>query len=138
MFFNCFFCSGVRTDLFAAKLPNFPSGQSVLSATWATVPVSLGPSSAYNQARVRFGYGENGNPANLYCTPRAESCVASSAAPAPYGFVTSDGPAWQTCSSGCTINVPAIPGRVLYYAVERFNSSTLALSTSSLQTVANP
>jgi hypothetical protein len=138
MFFNCFYCSGVRTDVYAAQLPPFPNGQAVNTGTWAYVPVTLGPSVAYDQARIRFGYAENGAAGSFYCTNRAEACVISSAAAAPFSYITSDGAAYQTCSGGCTITIPAVPGRMVYYVIDRKNSSSGVTATSPLQIVANP
>ena len=135
--FNCIWCNGVRSELFMAQLPPFPAGQPSSSQNFVSVPVQLGTSSAYNQARVRFGYAENGATSNYYCTPRAETCVASSAL-SPFSYITSDGAGYQTCSGGCTINIPAIPGRVLYYVVDRHNSTSGVTVSSDIKTVANP
>ena len=70
-------------------------------------------------AVVQFGYGENG-PTGLRCTTRQETCVAvsSSIDPAnPFYFEQIDTYAGASCVLGCTITIPALPGRVLYYRV---------------------
>ncbi len=135
--FSCNWCNGYRSDIFMAKLPPFPSGQPVSSNNFVPVSVNLGPSAAYDQARVRFGYVEDGgNPSNFYCTQRADACMTSSAV-SPFAFV-SEGAAWASCSSGCTITVPSIPGRVLYYVVDRRNSSSGQVSTSEMRISAAP
>jgi hypothetical protein len=139
MFFNCFYCSGVRTDVYAAQLPNFPSGQvaTTLAGGFVTIPFTLPPSGAYDQARVRFGYAENGTPSTnaLYCTPRADGCT-SSLSVSPFAFL-SENNGWQTCNTGCTVSVAAIPGRMLYHVIERRNSNSGLVSTSDLRVIAN-
>ncbi len=70
-------------------------------------------------ARVRFGYSENGLPGSFYCTARQEACVTGGS---PYSFV-SESPQWQACTGGCSIQVPAIPGRVLFYAIDTQDGS---------------
>lgn len=72
-------------------------------------------------ARVRFGYGENGTPSQMYCTARPESCVTDTSV-SPYALLTTDAASLvpvSSCASGCTINVPAIPMREMYYRIER-------------------
>ena len=73
------------------------------------MPVTLGPAQNWIQARVRFGYGENGNPASFYCTTRQENCSTTTNSSMPFAY-ESEGPVWQSCSAGCTIQVPALPG----------------------------
>ncbi len=136
--FSCNWCDGYRSDLFIALLPPFPAERPAKNVRngFVDVDVKLAAEPAYDQARVRFGYGENGDPANFYCTQRADACMTSNAV-APFAFV-SEGAAWTPCSSGCTLSVPAIPGRVLYYAVDRKNASSGTVSTSETHIAVNP
>ena len=137
--FDCNWCNLYRSDIFAAKLPPFPAGQSVTNVGTSFIPltINLPPSSTYDQARVRFGYAESsGNPANLYCTARADGCVTSTSI-APFAFL-SESNGYQSCSAGCTITVPGLPGRFLYYVVDRQNSGSSAVSSSPMQAVSNP
>lgn len=136
-FFNCIWCDGVRSELFMAKLPPFPSGQPLYSQGFVPLTVSLEASTQYDQARIRFGYVENGgNPSNFYCTQRADGCMTSTVS-TPFAFL-SENAAWATCSSGCTITVPSIPGRVLYYVIDRQNSSSGVVDTSDVRTSVTP
>lgn len=137
--FDCNWCNGYRSDMFMAKLPPFPSEQPTTNVGTAFIPVtvSLDPSAQFDQARVRFGYVENGgSPSNFYCTPRADACMTSSTI-TPFAFI-SEGAAWASCASGCNINVPAVPGRVLYYVVDRKNSTSGQTSMSEMRTSVNP
>jgi hypothetical protein len=115
-FMQGYWLDGVRNDLLIAKLPPWPNPLDVTTnrSTFVTQTVSLG-SSANQEARVRFGYAENGPPASFFCTARQEACSTGGT---PYSF-ESENPQWQTCSGGCSISIPAISGRVLYFAIDR-------------------
>jgi hypothetical protein len=108
---------------FAMKIPPSPSSDTVTRAAGVPIYVTLTGVSG-DTVRIALGYAENGNPASYYCTTRLEACYTTSAptTTAPFLFA-SDTQAYTTCSSGCTIPVPAIPGRKLYYQVHRKNGS---------------
>ena len=77
------------------------------------------PASPGDRIRIAFGYAENGDPANLYCTTRQETCWTSAAATDPNPFVfAGEAQHKVACGSGCTVTIPAIPGRILFYQVE--------------------
>jgi hypothetical protein len=100
----------------------------------------LSASPNFDVARIRFGYAENGgNPAAFYCTARQEDCstTTNASASSPFAF-ESESPVWASCSAGCSVVVPALPGRIVYYVVDRKNSSTGALETSQMNTAVNP
>jgi hypothetical protein len=118
--FACNWCDGVRNELLMAKLPPLPSDAEQPGNDFQLVTVNFGPNSNLNSARVRFGYAENGHPSLFYCTTRHESCSTTTDSSMPFAY-ESEGPGWQSCSAGCTIQVPALPGRVLYYAIDRRN-----------------
>jgi hypothetical protein len=140
--FSCQWCGGVRTDLFMAKLPPFPRSTKATGggSTFQPVSVTLGASASMDLARVRFGYAENGgNPATFYCTPRQEDCstTANAGASSPFAF-ESESPVWTSCSGGCSITVPALSGRIVYYVIDRKNSTTGTVETSGMMTAVNP
>ncbi|HVW10994.1 MAG TPA: hypothetical protein VHC90_20560 [Bryobacteraceae bacterium] len=116
-FLEGYWLNGVRNDLMIAKLPPWPNPQDVTvnRTNFINQSVQVGASQNLPNARVRFGYTENGNASDFFCTARQEACVAAGA---PYSFI-SESAGWQACTNGCTISVPAIPGRVLFYAVDR-------------------
>ncbi|HEY4089728.1 MAG TPA: hypothetical protein VGM43_27565 [Bryobacteraceae bacterium] len=118
-----YWLDGVRNDLMIAKLPPWPNPQDVTvnRTNFIQQSVQIGAGQNLTSARVRFGYTENGNVSDFFCTARQETCVtagSASSANTPYWFI-SENQGWQSCSSGCTVSVPAIPGRVLFYAVDR-------------------
>lgn len=85
------------------------------------VNVPAGPVGT-NNAIIRFGYLEYGTSTNYYCTTRAEECVAGTTVPI-FAFPsdgtgnTEAGLTGTACSSGCTINIPGLSGRLMYYQV---------------------
>lgn len=116
LFFAGNWVNGVRQDLFAVQMPLWPNpqDQSTNRSQFVTVPIQIGGNSGLPKVRVRFGYAENGAASSYYCTPRADTCIANGS---PFAY-NSASPAWVACSSGCTVSIPAIPGRVLYYSVD--------------------
>jgi hypothetical protein len=136
--FACNWCDGVRNELFMTKLPTLPSSTNMTSPQndFQPLVVKLGPSSELDLARVRFGYGENGNPTSFYCTTRQENCSTTTNTSMPFAY-ESEVPVWQTCSTGCSITVPVVPGRVLYYVVDRKSSSNGRIQVGETQAKAS-
>jgi hypothetical protein len=100
------------------------SESSTSANDFVKIPVTIGAIAGANQVRVRFGYSDTGaTGASFYCTSRAEDCLTDTAS-VPFAF-EGDTLTPAACTNGCTINVPAIQGRILKYRVERLNSGTL-------------
>lgn len=107
------------TDMIV-RLPPAGPYDSIDRTQWQAVTVAV-PAGLVAAAAVRFWYGETG-----YCTNRTENCYAVAAAlnsanAFAYQHEVSGG---VSCASGCTVAVPAISGRVLYWQL--VNASTLA------------
>jgi hypothetical protein len=126
--------SWLFTDLAAGsgtlKLIKIPPRQrdSVNRTTYVPISVSLPAVPGVDNAIVEFGYGENGDPGSFYCTARQEACVAQSAtidASQPFYFATTEAASitGMRCGSGCTVTIPGMPGKVVYYAVVSRDSS---------------
>ena len=85
-----------------------------------------------NNAIVEFGYQEYGAPQLINCTTRNDACIATASA-VPYGnqpfYFASENPAGASCASGCTIAIPAISQRVLYYQVTYRAANNTVLSS---------
>lgn len=116
---------GVGPWHLAYRMPPPPTDDGVDRQNFINVPVKLPAGMAYG--RVRFGYVENGLATQYYCTARAEACVTDSSL-APFAFISSDTLTPTSCSSGCTINVPALSGRMLYYVWERSQNGSTWIS----------
>jgi hypothetical protein len=133
----------VRTDWLALRI-DAPPPEDVPSVNRTTfVPVNLtyqGVPFASN-VRARFGYAENGGDL-LQCAVYAQDCsteIPSNAPNDPYSF-TNEVVTRQACANGanCTITVPSLPNRILYYVVDRLDSNGNVLQTSLMQAVAVP
>jgi hypothetical protein len=141
MFCPGYWLDGVRTEWLAYRIPpTFPTDN--VNRT-SFVPVTLtyqgGPSAS--NIRARFGYLENGGDL-LHCTAYQQDCsteIPSGSPSDPYSF-TNETVTRQGCASGaaCTITVPSLPNRVLYYVVDRLDGSGNVVSTTPLESVAVP
>jgi hypothetical protein len=121
---------GQRTDTFWVKAPPFPGIESNTGSALGATGISLRLGGVPGDAvRVAFGYAENGNAANFYCTSRAETCYTSTSATVANPFAyASETQGYTACSGGCTVQIPAIPGRILYYQVQRQNGASATAS----------
>jgi hypothetical protein len=105
---------GVRTQIYGAKLPSWQT-DSQYRGDFIKVPVKVGGKSG-DVVRVRFGYDTR-----LYCTSRQEACSTGASNGDQFAWI-SEPVTWQPCDNGCTVNVPATAGRILYYIVDRKDS----------------
>ena len=116
------------------KIPPMPSADSINRASFIGVPVQIGSVPATTAAAaVKFGYSPT-----LACTSRQEACYATAAAVSeatPFSWAT-EAVAGLSCSSGCTIAIPAISSRVLYYAIEYRNSGGSVIAIGPTQVTA--
>lgn len=128
---------GVRSSILMVKVPPLPEEDTVDRSTYLPVHVAVDPDTASSTARVRFGYAEHGAVGDFYCTSRRESCVSDTLS-SPFAFEKSDSLTPAPCASGCTITVPALPARVLYYRVERLSDAGMVVSTGPTQIYVAP
>ncbi len=117
--FKADWADGVRSEIFMAKLPPFPGGNSIPRNTFVKFPVEIPAGTAY--AEIKFGYMENGSAASYYCTSRQDACTTSGS---PFVFPSIDSRTPLACSGGCTVNVPAIAGRAVYYSIGSSSNGT--------------
>lgn len=112
LIFPVFYANEKGSQIMIAKMPSNILTPSTNRQQFQNVSVNIGPGP---DARIRFGYNDA-----LQCTSRADQCLTTPTPTTadPFMFL-SEGASYTSCSNGCTINIPAIPGRVLYYAVER-------------------
>jgi hypothetical protein len=129
----------MRSNLLV-DLPPFPAMDSVNRGTFIPVTVNLPARAGATNAVVEFGYGPE-----LYCMQRAEKCVATKATvdeSSPFVWPTEaggdTGVSGASCASGCTIAIPAISGKVLYYRWKYRDASNNVLATSGIQVQALP
>ncbi|HSU56765.1 MAG TPA: hypothetical protein VLT36_22090, partial [Candidatus Dormibacteraeota bacterium] len=114
---------GRRSDVMAVKLPPWPALDSLARNNFLPLKVIV-PAEANSDARVEFGYAEYGADEQgepLFCSAeRAERCAAPTSAGTKEPYLwASEHEYWVPCSGGCTVTIPVLSGRVLYYRVQR-------------------
>lgn len=112
MIYPVFYANEKGSSIMLAKMPSNTLTPSINRQQFQNIPVSIGSGP---DARIRFGYDDT-----FKCTSRNDQCLTTpTPTPSDPFMFLSEGASYTSCSSGCTINIPALPGRVLYYAVER-------------------
>jgi hypothetical protein len=129
-------------------MPPFPPADSVDRSTFVPIPVKLTPPPglAVHNVIVQFGYAENGNPGNFYCTSRQEKCITAtvSVGPIPFQYASEGtggvelGITGLACATGCTVAVPALSQRVLYYQVKYRDAANKTLAVGQVEMTAIP
>jgi len=143
LFCPAYWMDGVRTDWLALRIGAFPPDDAPGVNRTNFIPIGVtyqGVPFATN-LRARFGYAENGGDL-LQCTPYGQDCsteIPSGSPNDPFSF-TNEAVTRQACANGasCTITIPSLPNRILYYVVDRLDSNGNVLQTSPLQAVAVP
>ena len=125
-----------RHEKFLVKIPPFPSGDSVNRGTFEPLSIQLGsvPAGTDNIV-VQFGY----NP-DFYCTSRQEACITNQSTineTTPF-YWASEKYSGLPCASGCTVTIPAVPQRVVYYRVQYRNASGTVIATAATAVAAVP
>jgi hypothetical protein len=124
---------GAENSIVSSPLPPFPSSDSYLRNTFVPVTLNLTTPSGLSitNAIVEFGYAEDGAPSSYFCTTRQDICTAASATIGTIPFyLASESPAGISCASSCTIELPGISQRAIYYDVlfRTAGNSTVASS----------
>ena len=124
-----------RPEMWMAKNLPYPPGDSVARGTFVPWPVTVSPPAGLdvNNAVIEFGYQEYGAPQLINCTTRNDACITTStASTVPPGnqpfYFASENPAGAPCATGCTITIPAISQRILYYQIQYRAANNTVLS----------
>jgi hypothetical protein len=137
----------LNKSYFLAKIPPPAPADSYNRLDFIPISISLPALAGATQAFVRFGYAENGPSTSLFCTSRQESCVVGSVStiravnPAnPFYFEKTEAGSWSAaaCSSGCTLNLPGIPQRTVYYQFVYKNNAGSIVYTSPVSATVVP
>ena len=118
---------GVSPAMFAVKLPPWPGGTPQNLSQFVQIPVPVEAQPGMVEARIYFGYAENGPPGNFYCTTRQEACTTGGS---PFAFASETQA--TSCATGCVLTIPAIPRRIVYYEIDGLNSSGKVMSRSPM------
>ena len=132
---------GVRSDNLVMVLPPYPPSDSVSRNTFVPIAVEIPPRGVGSGIAVEFGYAENGPAGSFFCTSRQEACVAVSSTineTTPFYFAQSEAYNGVPCASGCTVTIPALSQRVLYYRWEQLGAAGNVVATSDTYAVVTP
>jgi hypothetical protein len=132
-----------RPEMWMAKNLPYPAPDSVARGTFVPMTVSVKPPAGLNvnNAIVEFGYQEYGAPQLINCTTRNDACMAAASTVTPGTqpfYFASENPAGASCVSGCTIAIPAISQRILYYQVKYRDVNNAVLAADPVISVVVP
>jgi hypothetical protein len=150
---------GFSPVLWVGQIPPWPGYDNINRDDYVMAQMQLGSGLAL--AEIHFGYEECGTrllssavhrpgppppDAEFYCTSRQDQCVTSSTATStssagpgnPFNWLTSDGHQGTTCTGGCTISVPGLSGRILWWQEFRSNDGVNWNSVGTPQRFAVP
>ena len=123
---------------FLFKLPPYPGRTAVNRVSWIPVPVrvtSVPPGT--DNVIVEFGYDPN-----FYCSSRREVCIANASSiqsgSSAFSFATSDSYSGLSCASGCTVAIPALSQRVMWYQIDYRNASGQTILTRKEEPLVTP
>jgi hypothetical protein len=107
------------------KVPPLPGSASLSAMSFERVPVEVAHPDAAS-FRVEFGYTEYGDPQSHYCTSRQESCVADKETfqeANPFQWASEPLDSVPCHDGNCRLEIPRIPGRVVFAEAKFFNES---------------
>ena len=141
MFCPGYWLDGVRSEWLALRTSAFLPIDTVDRTTFVPVRLGLQGVPYASNIRARFGFAENGGDL-LQCTAYGQDCsteIPSGSPNDPFSF-TNETVTRQACADGanCSITIPSLPNRILYYVVDRLDGSGNVIQTSPLQAVAVP
>jgi hypothetical protein len=134
---------GVRGEDLVTVLPPYPPSDNISRNTFVPTAVAVPPAQGNGAGNVvvEFGYGENGSFDSFFCTSRQEACVAASSAvnqASPFYFAQSESYSGVPCVSGCTVTIPALSQRILYYRLEYLDPSGKVIAVGDTRAIATP
>jgi hypothetical protein len=127
---------GSSNHLLLFKNPGWPAEDNVNRTTFVPVQVQLGssPTNADNVV-VEFGYNRS-----FECTSRHEACVAVTSAindRNPF-YWAGESYSGLGCRGGCTVVIPAVPQRVVYYRVKYRDAGNAVVQTGQTEVAVSP
>jgi len=132
---------GARSANLVTVLPPYPPSDSISRSTFVPITVDIPPQGAGSAIVVEFGYAENGPSESFFCTSRQEACVAASGSVSqttPFYFAQSEQYSGVPCASGCTVAIPALSQRVLYYRWGQLDAAGNIAGVSATGVIVTP
>jgi hypothetical protein len=128
--FNVGVVAGTPSDqvnVWMAKLPPLSAQDAVDRSTFVRAPIAISAPQGQHiaSAAIEFGYTEQGDASQYYCTSRREACVAVSARvddATPFYYAQTENYTRMPCAQSCTITLPVVPAHVAYYQVQFYDA----------------
>jgi hypothetical protein len=123
-----------RTDVIALRTPPWPISDGVDRTDFERKTIALTPPPGQiASAILEFGYDEQ-----FLCTSRQEACVAvgSWTDAVPFAYETTDAYVPTPCASSCKIDLPVIPGHVVYYRYKYLDAARNVRAVGSTEVMA--
>ena len=124
--------------MLAYKLPPYTGISAVNRVSW--IPVSVQVTSAppgTENVIVEFGYDPN-----FQCSSRQEVCIANASTlqsgNSVFSYATSDSYSGLSCVSGCTVVIPALSQRVMWYQIDYRSASGQTILTRKAEPLVTP
>ncbi len=141
LFCPSYWMDGVRTDWLALRMDALPPVDNANRTNFMPIRLTYQGVPQASNIRARFGYAENGGDL-LQCTAYGKDCsteIPSASSNDPFSF-TNEAVTRQACASGasCTVTIPSLPNRILYYVIDRLDANGNVLQTTARQAVAVP
>ena len=116
-----------QVNVWMAKLPPLSAQDTVDRSTFVRAPIAISVPQGQRiaSAAIEFGYTEQGEASQYYCTSRREACVAVSATvndATPFYYALTDNYTRMPCAKSCTIPLPVLPAHVAYYQVKFYDA----------------
>ncbi|MBM3724375.1 MAG: hypothetical protein FJW40_02970 [Acidobacteria bacterium] len=123
-----------RADIYMARIPPYPGRDSATRSSFVPVNVRVQPPPGLgvDNVVVAFGYEENGAADQFFCTSRQEECVRGNHTGNNYAFA-SETYTGQPCTGSCTVTVPGISHRIVYYRIRYRNALNQVIASSAIQ-----
>lgn len=131
------FTNQMRDELLVWKIPPYPVVDSINRSDFISVPVQVTVPAGFGIDNViaEFGYLEYGG--QFYCSPnRQENCWKGNQPGNNWSWAT-EGPSGLPCSTTCSMTIPTLSDRILYYHI-LYRKGTVVALTGSPQVVATP
>jgi hypothetical protein len=106
-------------EILAVKIPPVPQPDGIDRSKYVPVSVRVPPHPAAGKARLAYGYEENGGRGDFFCTQRPEPCTLPA-------------------TPGGSVEIPAVPQRVLFHEVQYLDAQGAVIGKSGLAAAAVP